>query len=63
LQKSLEQFDCELQEVEKQRVGAYTGVTQQISNLLSAQNELRSQTANLVGAEPPEYAADGERFN
>jgi DNA recombination protein RmuC len=50
LQKSLEQFDCKLQEVEKQRVGAYAGVTQQISNLLSAQNELRSQTANLVGA-------------
>jgi DNA recombination protein RmuC len=50
LQKSLEQFDCKLQEVEKQRVGAYAGVTQQISNLLSAQNDLRSQTANLVGA-------------
>ncbi len=50
LEKSLEQFDCKLQEVEKQRVGAYAGVTQQISNLLSAQNELRSETANLVGA-------------
>ena len=50
LEKSLEQFDCKLQEVEKQRVGAYAGVTQQIHNLLSAQNELRSQTANLVGA-------------
>jgi DNA recombination protein RmuC len=46
LQKSLEIFD----EVEKQRVGAYAGVSQQISNLLTAQNELRSQTANLVGA-------------
>jgi DNA recombination protein RmuC len=34
----------------KQRVGAYAGVTQQISNLLSAQNELRSETASLVGA-------------
>jgi DNA recombination protein RmuC len=50
LQKSLEQFDHKLQDVEKQRVGAYEGVTQQIGNLLSAQNELRSQTANLVGA-------------
>jgi DNA recombination protein RmuC len=50
LQKSLEKFDCRLQEVERQRVGAYQGVTQQINNLLSAQNELRSQTANLVGA-------------
>ena len=50
LQKSLEQFDSKLQEVEKQRVGAYAGVTQQISNLLSAQNELRSETASLVGA-------------
>jgi DNA recombination protein RmuC len=50
LQKSLELFGSRLQEVEKQRVGAYAGVTQQISNLLSAQNELRSQTANLVGA-------------
>jgi DNA recombination protein RmuC len=50
LQKSLEIFDSKLQEVEKQRVGAYAGVSQQISNLLTAQNELRSQTANLVGA-------------
>jgi len=50
LQKSLELFGSRLQEVEKQRVGAYAGVTQQITNLLSAQNELRSQTANLVGA-------------
>src|SRR5438046_2104607 len=32
LEKSLEQFDCKLQEVEKQRVGAYAGVTQQIHN-------------------------------
>jgi DNA recombination protein RmuC len=50
LQKSLELFGSRLQEVEKQRVGAYAGVTQQITNLLSAQNELRSQTANLIGA-------------
>jgi DNA recombination protein RmuC len=50
LQKSLEIFDSKLQEVEKQRVGAYAGVSQQISNLLTAQNELRSQRANLVGA-------------
>jgi hypothetical protein len=35
LQKSLEQFDCKLQEVEKQRVGAYAGITQQIETVES----------------------------
>jgi DNA recombination protein RmuC len=50
LQKSLDQFDSKVQEIEKARAGAYAGVTQQISSLLDAQNELRTQTANLVGA-------------
>jgi DNA recombination protein RmuC len=50
LQKSLEQFDAKVQEIEKARTGAYAGVTQQISSLLAAQSELRTETANLVGA-------------
>jgi DNA recombination protein RmuC len=50
LQKTLEQFDCKVQEIEKARAGAYAGVTQQINGLLAAQNELRTQTVNLVSA-------------
>jgi DNA recombination protein RmuC len=50
LQKSLEQFDCKVQEIEKARVGAYASVTQQINGLLAAQNELRTQTVTLLGA-------------
>ena len=50
LQKSLEQFDSKVQEIEKARAGAYAGITQQINDLLSAQKELRTQTVNLVGA-------------
>ena len=50
LQKTLEQFDCKVQEIEKARAGAYAGVTQQISGLLAAQSELRTQTVDLVTA-------------
>jgi DNA recombination protein RmuC len=50
LQKTLDQFDCKVQEIEKARAGAYAGVTQQINGLLAAQNELRTQTVNLVSA-------------
>jgi DNA recombination protein RmuC len=46
----LEQFDCKVQEIEKARAGAYAGITKQISGLLAAQNELQTQTVNLVGA-------------
>ena len=50
LQKILEQFDPNVQEIAKTRAGAYEGVTQQINGLLAAQNELRTQTVNLVTA-------------
>ena len=43
LQKSLEQFDCKVQEIEKARAGAYAGVAQQINGLLAAQNGLRTR--------------------
>jgi DNA recombination protein RmuC len=46
----LEQFDSKVQEIEKQRVGAYRSITEQICGLNNAQVELRTQTANLVGA-------------
>jgi DNA recombination protein RmuC len=50
IQTSLEQFDRKVQEIERQRVGAYHNITQQITGLLSAQNELRNQAATLAGA-------------
>ncbi len=50
VRESLEKFDCKIQELEKSRVGAYEGLNQQVKTLLTTQNELRSETANLVRA-------------
>ena len=50
LQKTLEQFDSKVQEIEKARAGADADVAQRINGLLAAQNELRTQTVNLVSA-------------
>ena len=47
---SLKGVDEKLNEVEKSRIGAYAGLKQQVSFLLEAQKELRTETSNLVNA-------------
>lgn len=47
---SLERFDERVRDIEKQRVGAYEGLTQQVSGLIDLQKSLQSETANLANA-------------
>lgn len=50
VRESLERVDGKILELEKVRVGAYEGLTQQVRSLLETQQQLRSETANLVKA-------------
>ncbi len=50
VRESLDRFDTKVQDIEKARVGAYEGLTAQISSLLQTQQQLQSQTSNLVQA-------------
>ena len=50
VKESLEKVDGKLQELEKARVGAYTGLTEQVKSLLDMQKDLRAETSNLVNA-------------
>lgn len=50
MRQTLVNFDAKVQELEKQRVGAYEVLRQQVSELTSSQKELRQETANLVKA-------------
>ena len=47
---SLDKVDAKIQELEKARVGAYSGITEQIKSLTDGQTQLRAETANLVQA-------------
>ncbi|QQP90018.1 DNA recombination protein RmuC [Skermanella sp. TT6] len=47
---SLEKMDGQIQTLEKERIGAYEGLKQQVLSLLDSQRELRGETANLVRA-------------
>lgn len=47
---SLEKFDAKIQKIEKDRVGAYEGLHEQVKTLIDTQKELRSETSNLVKA-------------
>tara|TARA_B000000565_G_C23782703_1_gene376678 strand:- start:313 stop:1803 length:1491 start_codon:yes stop_codon:yes gene_type:complete len=50
MRESLDKIDTRLNEVEKNRVGAYEGLKSQVEHLLNAQKELRAETVNLVHA-------------
>jgi DNA recombination protein RmuC len=48
--ESLGKVDVQIQEIEKQRVGSYQSLTQQVEQLMREQVLLRNETRNLVGA-------------
>jgi DNA recombination protein RmuC len=50
MRESLQQFDGKVQELEKQRVGAYHGLIEQVQMLKETQLQLRDRTDNLVRA-------------
>lgn len=50
VKESLEKVDLKIQEMEKARVGAYSGITEQIKSLVDGQTLLRTETSNLVRA-------------
>jgi DNA recombination protein RmuC len=50
VRKSLEKVDEKIQAVEKAREGAYSGLKEQIRQLLESEGKLRSETNNLVFA-------------
>jgi len=47
---SLEKVDCQIQELEKVRAGAYAALSQQVRSLVDTEEQLRSQTGRLVTA-------------
>ncbi len=50
VQEALKQVDAKLLSIEKERVGAYQALRQQVEGLASLQDRLRGETANLVQA-------------
>lgn len=50
VQQALLKVDVKIQDLEKQRVGAYEVLRQQVTDLISSQKELRFETSNLVKA-------------
>jgi DNA recombination protein RmuC len=50
LKESLEKVDGKLQEVEKERVGSYASLTEQVKAMSLAQGQLQAETGNLVRA-------------
>jgi len=50
VQESLGKVDSKLQEIEKSRIDAYRGLTEQVRALAESQKELRGETSNLVRA-------------
>jgi DNA recombination protein RmuC len=50
VKESLDKVDLKIQELEKNRVGAYESINQQVIALVETQNQLRTETGNLVRA-------------
>jgi DNA recombination protein RmuC len=65
VRESLSKVDAQIQQMEKDRVDAYSGLREQVQSLIVTQKELHSQTGNLVKrAAHSECARDaGEKSN
>lgn len=50
VKESLDKVDAKIQELEKVRVGAYSGLTEQIKSLTDGQTKLHNETVSLVQA-------------
>lgn len=50
IQESLKKFDGKIEDLEKNRIGAYVALKEQVQSLLETQRELRLETSNLVKA-------------
>ena len=50
VRESLDKVDEQIQKMEKERVGAYGSLRQQVDSLITTQKELQSETGNLVRA-------------
>src|SRR5262249_27690410 len=50
IRDSLQQVDAKLQQVERERIGAYASLTEQVRSLMQSQVQLQAETGNLVKA-------------
>lgn len=50
VKETLERFDSQVQQMEKERISAYEGLKTQVEQLINTQTLLRNETANLVKA-------------